>query len=71
MTALPLSNNLAKVKALLPVKIASRRFGAGAIRLVDKNGAPFCVVTLDDQGTAMARALLIRDAMNQMKKDEA
>lgn len=53
--------------ALLPVKISGRRYGAGAIKLVDRKGNHFCIVPLDADDTAMARAELIRDAMNEME----
>lgn len=64
MTAAPLNNGLAKVRKLLPVKIEGRT-PFGEIMLIDKDGEPFCYVPADRQD-GMARAELIRDAMNEM-----
>lgn len=65
MTAAPLSNSLAKVRKLLPVKIEPLGDGV-SIRLTDKHGRLFCLVPVEGDDT-LARALLIRDAMNEMQ----
>lgn len=64
MTAQPLSNALAKVRALLPLRIVSK--GADGVNVLDRNGKIFCRVPNDGETTA-ARAALIRDAMNEMQ----
>jgi hypothetical protein len=70
VTALPLSNSLAKVRKLLPVRIVEHKLKfIRDITIVDKNGAAFCWVPNGPDAQAVAK--LIRDAMNQMKKDEA
>lgn len=60
MTAVPLNNSLAKVRNLLPVKIAETDRW---ITLRNRNDHVFCYVPGDD---AQARAEMIRDAMNEM-----
>jgi hypothetical protein len=62
MTAQPLSSALAKVRALLPMRVQ----GSSPFIIADRHGKTFCFVP-NNGDDAIARAELIRDAMNEME----
>lgn len=64
MTAAPLNNSLAKVRARLPLHIDAVRDPDASFIVRDKHNRVFCLVPCVAGGQAAAE--LIRDTMNEM-----